>query len=831
MRSDHASANGAAAISTRARPKRIAFLVDADSVTNWEVDGIIEFSSRRWGGRFDAIIPTNGETIAHDWWQCLLAVDPDIVFSQVALSDQLVERINRAAPPMEIIESPREERTHFGRDIAIGSELAALSVRDIPQHYWRRRRGITDIEMLYIKDTQGDATIRQFVLRNFGLLPGDLFTASMYRGIEHRALDLEHIALETIFQPGFIRRPYSPVFPIDLASQYATKAYTLDRASNTEAMAFQLTVGSSPWDVMYHWNLSLQDRGSGGRDSLWLPEQALDNPKLVQWIGEWTKQFYWGDSQHRRGQIVSYSLPMERLNALVKQLEPHAGMPFKTRALNPASHPFPNSFAKFDRHVRASAFDQADERRADQVPLSRNSALVPYPAPPFFEHRENRAGWMVDVEMEYHDDDVNYIGDQPAWRVPRRVSVPHLFVEQGGNRARITSTGIPSFEVSSEGQRFKLRLPSTRDLIWTSCFGDGHYKNTRTPHASRKREFDDIGTSDKGQYLRGVIQLFGGLYAAEHFFDDPFWRHLAYMLSSRDETESFEKRRQALAAEAIDDALKQISEPVSAGSSHIGEVAKHVAERLTFRDNEGRAMTLEQIASEYGSRRGAALRENPQSGYWKAYERFDSSKREDFNGYLAQGVFIQGIQFSCPHCNLPLWRRSDELKPVIECEGCLDTFAMRAAPDWSFRINNLIGNAIRYHGTLAVLLALSHMRYSFGFGSVMYLPCQDLFVRGENESKDFDRDKPPIVFTDLDLMLVVNGTFIIGEVKSSPSGFRQEEIDKLRVAALDLLPDRVVVAAVGKEWPREVSDRIGKLTAALKAVDIELSLQLLQWER
>jgi hypothetical protein len=331
--------------------------------------------------------------------------------------------------------------------------------------------------------------------------------------------------------------------------------------------------------------------------------------------------------------------------------------------------------------------------------------------------------------------------------------------------------------------------------------------------------------------LRGVTQLFGGLYAANHFFDDPFWRHLAFLLSSRDETESFEKLRQEVTAKAIEDALAQIPEPLAKGSPYIADVAQRVAERLTFRDNEGRAMTLDQITSEFGSRRCRALQENPESGYWKAYERFDSSRRDDFNGYLAQGVFIQGIQLSCPHCNLQLWKRSDEIRPEIECEGCLETFSMEANPEWSFRINNLIGNAIRYHGTLAVLLALSQMRYASGFGSVMYLPCQNLFKRDERKRNGMRRENPPAVFTDLDLILVASGTLVVGEVKSSPSGFRQEEIDKVRAAALDLLPDRVVVAAVGKEWPVEVSERIGGLAAALQVAGIEVSSQLLQWRR
>ena len=50
----------------------------------------------------------------------------------------------------------------------------------------------------------------------------------------------------------------------------------------------------------------------------------------------------------------------------------------------------------------------------------------------------------------------------------------------------------------------------------------------------------------------------------------------------------------------------------------------------------------------------------------------------------------------------------------------------------------------------------------------LYLPCQEIFKRGVNQP-----------FTDLDVVLISNGKFIVGEVKSDPGGFAQADLEKL----------------------------------------------------
>lgn len=79
-------------------------------------------------------------------------------------------------------------------------------------------------------------------------------------------------------------------------------------------------------------------------------------------------------------------------------------------------------------------------------------------------------------------------------------------------------------------------------------------------------------------------------------------------------------------------------------------------------------------------------------------------------------------------------------------------------------------------GTLAVVHALFELdRRSRGM--FMHLPCQDIFEKGRKEP-----------FTDLDLMVIRDGKFLIGEVKSKSDGFKSDDFTKIQEVVEDLLP-------------------------------------------
>ena len=80
-------------VHVKARPQRVAFLVRDTSETLGIVDAILAHNRERWGGRYNPIVITDGETLTPAWWSWWEVVDPDIVRSFVPLADALVSEI------------------------------------------------------------------------------------------------------------------------------------------------------------------------------------------------------------------------------------------------------------------------------------------------------------------------------------------------------------------------------------------------------------------------------------------------------------------------------------------------------------------------------------------------------------------------------------------------------------------------------------------------------------------------------------------------------------------------------------------------------------------
>jgi hypothetical protein len=85
------------------------------------------------------------------------------------------------------------------------------------------------------------------------------------------------------------------------------------------------------------------------------------------------------------------------------------------------------------------------------------------------------------------------------------------------------------------------------------------------------------------------------------------------------------------------------------------------------------------------------------------------------------------------------------------------------------------------------------------------------------------------VVTDLDIIVVRDGEFIIGEVKSSPNRFDADVLASIASVAEKIHPNRVILAAPGKEWPISVQQPAAKLAETLRDFGTEVQLPLLDW--
>ena len=68
-------------VNASVRPGRVAVLIDK-SDADWQNTAlrVIEFYSFMWGGGYNIIVPTDGQTIDVQFWTILEAFDPDYVY-------------------------------------------------------------------------------------------------------------------------------------------------------------------------------------------------------------------------------------------------------------------------------------------------------------------------------------------------------------------------------------------------------------------------------------------------------------------------------------------------------------------------------------------------------------------------------------------------------------------------------------------------------------------------------------------------------------------------------------------------------------------------------
>lgn len=798
-------------VTSISRPKRVAFLVHPEKIDNNGINQIIRYSIGTWGGRFHAIIPTSGEEIAPDWWKLLTILDPDIIYSFFPLADKLIRHINRYILPVKIIE-PNErlkvEDTYRIDPFTIG----ALSIEDIPSFKWESRRFLDEPSFFYIKEGKEDTQNNSFVLRNFGTLPktADLSVESLFRDIRCEIIEPNEMApaeiLENIFEKA---KPYPRkiIVPIDFCQMYTFCNYSLDYNESTKGI--HIVVGNQPFDAIYAWNRALISGMTFGRDVFWLAEEHSQDENLLRLMSRWINEF-WAGNMETPGKIVSYSVDVTSLQNLAKKMSELTRLHFKAIRINPDNFPCPNA-----RKFIPKLLERGQECRIDKVPLSENKGLVGFQRPPFLFKGHPQFGWMVDLEIQYHPERYNWTNVRPTWKLPKRLGLAHKFFDNYKRSSRIVNGGLPSIETANEDNVIHISIPSDLAIVRTWL---EYYPNTSKHRPQTTPLFTEIHVSDKGRYLQGIIRLFGNIYSAGNKFEDPFWHDILLWMAGRPNFENDLKRREKSTLEVLKAVLSGSTTPIDSNSPQLNKVAEELARRLTLRDIESVVLTKNNIKDHFGGLRGKILNKDPKNGWWNANEKFDCLKEQELQSLLETKVFLQGLELSCPHCGTRQWYVVDDLGSEMRCNECLFHFPLPPDPSWSFRLNSLVRNALRKYGTLAVLHTLYELQRDSSSEMFLYLPCQDIFKAGGNAP-----------FTDLDIVVIKKGKFIIGEVKSGPGGFKHSDFEKLRDVAIELLPDEILLAAPGDNWPDDVLTEIKNLTDELKQVDVTVSPRQLQW--
>lgn len=789
------------------RPIRIAYLVDPSQHDPEQVDAIILSSIACWGGRHRGFFPVVAGEIPSAWWPALEAFDPDAVVSLVPLEQGLTDQIVRRLLPYGIfsaeVEPPLGQRRIFRDPVHAVDVFGVLQGPGLDFGLYAPPRFLN----LYEREQRNPE--HSFILRNFGLLLPTAGVQTAFERVEHVDIPADTLAPSALLGQ-LADLGYNAVTPLQL-SALGCSPLGLPFVHDHIRQHLHVVVGSSTLDAMLAWNRALFTGGQHRHRSLWVPLRLLEQDEFRTALVSWMNRTGWQQNQSLR--LISYEHSPEEMAPTAEKLRAQLYSFVQCETLAVEASPFPPLEDVARRWVHMGKVHDSSRQVTESVSFADGSGTMAVAAPPLADSRFNQAEWMVDVVVPHRPEEYSHTNVRLPWTLPKRLSFGPSFFP-GLHKARITATGLPSVCVSSSSRRIDLRIPTDRELFYW-CIAP---RQTVGGHTEPPRPvFQDLAASDAGRRLRGMLQVFGGYFNAVQTFEDPFWRNtLMYMAGERN---AATLDRSQVIEQALQSYLASGALTIEAGSPELPALAHQLSRALVPTERRRSRLSPAELRRRFPQVRGASLADTSAGNYWEVRTSFDEIQERVLKMLLDLGVLFLGIEVRCPQCGVQHWIKVDDARARMSCPGCETAFALPSEPEWCYQLNDLVGSALRTAGSLATLEALWRVSgQSFNNEPFVYLPPQNIYKADNNGP-----------FTDVDLMCLSEGAFVIGEVKSKATGFREHDITLLGEVARAIRPHKVCFASPPGQWDPAASAARDALQRELGTCGVRVERLDLHW--
>jgi len=764
---------------SRPRPIRIAFLVDVGDCSLEMRKAILEFNSKLWGGRLNSIIPVDNGAIPPGYWNLLSSYDPDVIYSYPKLSSDLIRKIDIEISPY-----------HF------------VIHREIHQDAYK-----------YVPSIHGD-----FLLTDFSVVPSGImnpFGEKFSLLICHNRADWEHYLFFLtnfgIYNDQNMHQPPSELERLVVAEKTPPETFLEQITSQRKRIiypwqfnvsevfikqiyeggshlhdCFTVVVGDSIWNWLYMWNKVFLLSGWKRTEinQLYIPLSILESTGLEASLKKLISIHAYRTGSHPPTVIfTSTDVVGAKLSEISKKLTEKIDAIPHVRCI---SHDFEELKGTRPANWFAPKFPQHDYVSGKKFFLK--------PPRPSLRGKQTMGNWVSDFIIEYHPSKFSYTNLSYSWKLPRMHSLARCFLESGSGGGRISEEGYLSVIVGGDKNLdLGLRIPDDRDIIHLLLMQDRQPYFTddiRYNSSPSKPIYGQIQVSDKGRYLNGFLSLLGNLYHAGSLVEHHFWRTVfesmcgvntgnesSVLTGVKNKLTKFVPKWFENIPAASDEKQKYVTKIIDI-LSHLtvrfGRQLKNPATDITFSSLLGRFEVERQ-----------AFVKLP--GHEKGFETTPQANRQDLLDVLEDltlsKVLIQGIKPSCPRCGFQTWYPVDEVKFNLTCNGC--QFEMQIPPEveWVYRLNSLVQDVIRHHGTFPVVWVLGHLLQE-SRESFIFRPCLEL-------REDYD-GRP---LAEVDIVCVSDGKFLIGEIKTKASEFSSSEVQKICAVAKNTLPQQVVIGA------------------------------------
>lgn len=453
--------------SVAVRPLRLAFLI-SETTPKDQLLKYVQYNSSVWGGFYNTLIPTDGQSLKAYWWQTLLALSPDKVIVCGAASEDLLEELNRRVQPYQFWK--------WSDDALGGQKVERDAFGGVPHayqllHIYEASRPISKSNFR-IAGAVEESPYSLCAAAQFGLV------REPYEGIYVKALQAQVMDCGVKELEEYLNRLTElekRLTPIETTSRGLIPVVEMSPAGFTVVLAGENPVA----DLCLFWNLRM--RPSLGRTStVVLPAASLREERNVRALAEWCNEAVVGTNYMA---LASATLGRQRLLTLRKRLKPY---------LKDGLERVDVWFDSFGM----SPIRVFDAESREEIVFEDRLFSMKIPEPSFIDQIRN-GEWVVDVRL----------GDgnrhKPSSFLPP--SFPGLsgllsgnpegwLVRMGGFSARMTVDRV-SYRVRHKQEIITAKLPSD-DEVFDALFESKKYRAVQT---------------DKCRYARGVTGLLGGL--------------------------------------------------------------------------------------------------------------------------------------------------------------------------------------------------------------------------------------------------------------------------------------------------------------------------------
>jgi hypothetical protein len=778
------------------RPIKIAYLVPHEETASnhWVIDAVFYESYTRWSGARTLIIPTDSHQFLHPGYANWLAFyDPDFIYTYIDLEQKMIEEIDRACCPIAFI-SHKHKKTSLETTrwqdylpdwIMYFSAVSSRTTIHSPYAGYRRPLGgEKEPKSILITQQFIEVSEERFVTDNFGIA----FDLHM---VTHPVKGLfdTHCLVPNNLGANIDVGTTKTTSITDILSQVGnSKAITvaklamahtksIPRAEPYEwASKFNLFIGKTCIDRIHFWNARhFSPDYIDVPGALIVTKEQLGDTEFINQLGQFLNNHNFLRQSNSPAQVGvrSYSHSKEELSSICESLKKYTfNHVFLTNAYN---DPAVLTTKDINKHYYGSSDDVTTFKLNENINKLQAKEPEHFAFTPARFRGFNEGQWIVELEIERHNNLSRFSNVVDTWMLPRRNRAVKAFTDKlakitkDHRLAIVPSTDAYPFRDTSisKAYLYNLHLPDDETFFRSLINGTAKYPIVDLRSSLNYDSYYNIELSDKGQNLRGVISMFANLYEAFNCLTNKYWRAVLKIRKREGEP----SKNNIYTLNKLESLLPNDR-----------QAEEELRKRLNFKN----------------------------IGTVKKYLK--ANLRDALEFLINKKVFYQVYQWRCSYCGHTNTLTFDYMKNTNNCEICNEEHCAAIDLEWKYKLNAFVDRSLYEHNGLTVLWALGYLQDRYARNSFYYLPEVDLFPEYDNLHNK----------NEIDTLCVLKGKFCAVEVKLSAISFIEKsgEIKKFTEKIKLIQPD--VALLVFEQYCESETD-LEATKQALKKVVEEIS--------